>query len=241
MSSRSRTLTKLATLEAARTIYFVVVALAVREVLSRPFTETDFNTSLSDLAYSGYWLEFSGIVLIELGYLFSIIRFSHGISTLIGHERERIEKTNLPSAGRISSVSLLIVLMSIFLYLMSKFVPLGMNASFKFYFRWFLILGILMSASHLVLIFSSKIIRLPAGDLFKALMGVTETVEGYQSNTAYHWIRGDARLVIVCLILLFINEFDVIFALWGLGPFFPVFDTQKIRPYCFVASGLILF
>jgi hypothetical protein len=180
MSSKAKVTSKLATIEAARAIYFIVVGLAIKEslvVLASPVSEDRQNLPLWELLFVGS------------GYLITAIRFSHGIAMLRGHEEEKIKTTNLPSSKRISLISLFIVLLAISLYLMS------MNLSS---FPGYLLFTLAVLVTDLFLIVFSRIIRKP----FRLKKGWRETTSGYQARAALQWILSDIILIILCLVTL---------------------------------------
>src|ERR1044072_2702249 len=219
MSSRSRTVTKLSTLEASRAIYFIVIGLAVKDSLSKIYDNRaslfpaalfgDFS-HLSDFLLREFWhpatfLPLIGLAAILLGYIFTVIRFSHKVSILVGHEKERLETTTLPSALRISGFSLFIVSLAIALYLMSAFLPLKTDDADLFLsnFRLFLGLTIFMLLTDLVLIYSSRMLRLGIYHTPKRIvLGNYDTLDGYQSKAALQWIRSNAVLLVFFIGLL---------------------------------------
>jgi hypothetical protein len=92
---------RLSTLDAARTVFFIVVGLAIKQSLGL-FAHT---WPSKDFPNAPQW-PVGARALIAAGYLATVIRFSHGVTLLYGHEKERVENSHLPSASKISLLSL---------------------------------------------------------------------------------------------------------------------------------------
>lgn len=196
MSSRTKNISKLATIEAARGIFFIVVGLAIKESLTQVASKCDGCWNSIQAISDSKWL---CLIIVSFGYLLTAVRFSHGISLLIGHEKSRLEETSLPSSRRISLGSVLIVLVSILLYLM---------ANSLFDLNHYIFSTILMLGAHLILVISTGVIRKPFSRIFQPIRLWKETTEGYQAHTAFMWILADFILIFVAIIGFFVVNFS---------------------------------
>src|SRR5437667_12354525 len=115
MSHLRKRASKLATLDAARTVYFIIVGLAIKQSLGL-FSHEWPSSTIRDAP--AYWTFFDRL-LVGLGYLVTVLRFSHGVSQLHGYEKERIETSGLPSSARVLGLSAFLVLLGIIFYLMA--------------------------------------------------------------------------------------------------------------------------
>ena len=186
MSVQSRLTSKLSTLEAARAIYFIIAGLAIRQSLGIFAHNWNQNFASSDISWWG-WDE---RLLVGIGYLVTVIRFSHGISLLHGHEKERVENSTLPSSGRISLLALFLVLTAIFLYLMADNIVR---------FQVYVILTAIVLLTDLAYILASGVVRYP---LIRPIRVWKETTDGYPARAALQWMSSDILLLLVCASLL---------------------------------------
>ncbi|HKP36565.1 MAG TPA: hypothetical protein VJT71_06875, partial [Pyrinomonadaceae bacterium] len=189
MSIQTRLTSKLSTLEAARAIYFIIAGLAIRQSLVI-FTHNwnkDAATSGIDISWWGWYER----LLVGIGYLITVIRFSHGISLLHGHEKERVEKTTLPSSGRIYLLSLFLVLMAIFLYLMADNIV---------QFPVYVALTAIVLFLDLAYILVSGVVRYP---LIRPIRVWNHTTDGYPARAALQWMISDILLLVACGLLFF--------------------------------------
>lgn len=142
MTHRSSLISKLSTLDAAQRIFFIVVALGIRESLAL------LNNPSSEIvgAYVfNLWRWLTGF-----GYLTTALRFSHGVSLLYGHETERVKNSMLPSPSRVFWLAAFMLTLSILLYLMAANI---LNA------RGYLLFTILMLIVDLLYILASGVVR----------------------------------------------------------------------------------
>lgn len=149
MSHLSKITSKLSTLDAARAIYFIVVGLAIKQSLvlfSHDWPPQNIKTPFA-------WWSWFDRSLVGIGYLFTVLRYSHGVSLLHAFEKERIETSTLPSATRVFWLSVFLTLLAIFLFLMADNLPSS--------FHTFLIFTALMIIVDLLYIFLSGVIKKP--------------------------------------------------------------------------------
>lgn len=177
----SRLISRVSTLEAARTVFFIVVGLAIKQSLGL-FGHT---WPSKDFPVAPNW-PFWARTIIAAGYLVTVIRFSHGVTLLYGHEKQRIENSNLPSASKISQLSLFLVLLAIPLFLMADNI-----IETDSYIFWTAI----MLAADFVYVLRSGVVRYPLKRFFKI---IKETDRGYAAHAAFWWMATDAALFIAC-------------------------------------------
>ncbi len=169
------------TLEAARTVYFIVVGLAIKQSLGL-FSHTWPSKDFPNAPDWNFWVR----ATIALGYLVTVIRFSHGVTLLFGHEKERIENSNLPSATKISELSLFLVLLAVPLFLMADNI-----IELDSYIFW----SAALLAVDFAYVLRSKVVRHP----FKRILRIlNETDRGYAAHAAIWWMATDAALFVVC-------------------------------------------
>src|SRR5262249_20297873 len=105
---------KIATLDAARTIFFIVVGLAIKQSLG--LFAHDWPTVQPN---APAWWKWNVRALVGVGYIATALRYSHGISQLYGYEKDQIENSGLPSSSRVLGLSLFLALLGILFYLMA--------------------------------------------------------------------------------------------------------------------------
>lgn len=178
----SRIISKLSTLDAARTVFFIIVGLAIKQSLGL-LGHTWPSKDLPDApAQWDIWTR----AFIGLGYLCTVIRFSHGVTLLYGYEKERIESSSLPSASKVSMLSLFLVLLAIPLLLMAD--NIGQLESYIFWTA--VMLGV-----DLLYIWQSNVVRMPLRRLRKLR---SNTEGGTAPRAALWWMLTDVLLLIIC-------------------------------------------
>jgi hypothetical protein len=179
----SRLVSRVSTVEAARTVFFIVVGLAIKQSLGL-FAHSWPSKDFPNAPTWPFWAR----AIIAAGYLVTVIRFSHGVTLLYGHEKERIENSSLPSATKISQLSLFLVLLAIPLFLMADNI-IETNS----YIFWTAI----MVALDIVYILKSDVVRQPLRRIFRILR---ETDRGYAAHAAFWWMVTDSALFVACLL-----------------------------------------
>lgn len=177
----ARLVSRLSTLDAARAVFFIVVGLAIKQsliLLGHAWPPKDFLTA----PMWPFWAR----AIIATGYLVTVIRFSHGVTLLYGHEKDRIENSRLPSASKISELSLFLVLLAIPLFLMADNV-IETNS----YIFWTAVLLV----ADFVYVLRSGVVRHPLKRVFRLLR---ETDRGYAAHAAFWWMATDLALLIAC-------------------------------------------
>ncbi|MET0752112.1 MAG: hypothetical protein ABWZ66_02010 [Pyrinomonadaceae bacterium] len=191
MSFKSKLTSKLATLEAARTIFFIVVGLGIKESLGI------FSLSSSIRPTNWHWITF---FIVGAGYLFTAIRFIHGVSMYHGHEKWRLENSNLPSSKRILTSAFFIILMAVSLYLMA------INIT---NFQRYVCFTATMLLVDLCLIHFTEAISNTFS--FETLFrGWERTTDGYHARAALQWLWSD-------IILLILANFLMVYSYNGFG------------------------
>ncbi len=176
----SKIISRVSTLDAARTVFFIVVGLAIKQSLGL------FSHAWPGLAGAPAW-PFLVRSVIGVGYLVTVLRFSHGVTLLYGHEKERIEQSGIPSASKISELSLFLVLLAVPLFLMADNIT-----EFQSYVFW----AALMLAMDALYVWRSNVIRQPLRRIFRVLK---ETDHGYAAHAALWWMATDLILFAACL------------------------------------------
>lgn len=188
MNIRNKIVSKLSTIDAGRTIFFIVAGLGIKESLTlfSPVGRPEWGGTTR--------------LIIVAGYLITTVRFSHAAAMICGNEHERIKKTNLPTSRRIAGFSLLLILSSIYLFLMAVNIT-----EFKRYSRHFLFFIIV----NTVMLWISKTVANPLN--WRPHMGISDrsrikqilinllvplrmykrqkqTADGYLSRSVMNWI-----------------------------------------------------
>jgi hypothetical protein len=184
LSQRSRTIAKLSTLDAAKVIYFIIVGLAIRESLAllSPFQNDPTNAG-------GYGL--GERILVGLGFVVTALRFSHGVSILCGYEKERVEKSTIPSPTKIFLLYLFLAGLAILLFLMADNIH---------HARTFMVFTLLTFSLDLFYIWVSGVVRNP----MRVIRRWGETAQGFLPHAALEWIVSDAVLIVVLIVLLLV-------------------------------------
>ncbi len=188
MSFKNKLTSRLATLEAARAIFFMVVALGIKESLGK------FSSKETNFANMNRWEVFF-FSLFDLAYLLTAIRFTHGVSMLHGHEKLRLESSNLPSSLKLSTLALFTFLLAISLYLMA------LNITD---FQYFLIFSAATLLINLLLISYSESITEPLR-LKTLLYWRRNTKDGFLPRTSLRWILINIILLAIVIILFAYN------------------------------------
>jgi nucleoside 2-deoxyribosyltransferase len=155
---------KLATLDAARELYFILVALAVLKSLEFSLLEVSSpHMPLKDW-FRLHWRDptlFAPIAM-EFAFLFTLLRFSHGVSQLLASEKDSVESSGLPSSFRNLTLFMFLSVLGIL------FVLMGSNiADFPEFVFWLvIILGI-----DFIYVASSKVVRAPLRSLLRWIPG----------------------------------------------------------------------
>jgi hypothetical protein len=213
-----RIISKVSTLDAARTIFFIVVGLAIKQSLGL-FGHTWPSRELSDAPPEWGLLV---RVIICLGYLCTVIRYSHGVTLLYGHEKERIENQRLPSASKVSALSLFLVLLAIPFFLMADNIG---------NLRAYVICTGCMLAIDLLYIWRSEIVRAPLRRLRlqRIRQRRSDTERGTGPHAALWWMASDVMLIGVCIAFLIRT------------PLGSALDPYPAAPYLLFSGWLILF
>ncbi|MFL6213313.1 MAG: hypothetical protein ACJ74J_05400 [Blastocatellia bacterium] len=183
MSHQVKNVSKLSTLDAARSIYFIIVGLAIKQSLvlfGHSWPPQSVETIFA-------WWSLPDRLLVGAGYLFTTLRYTHGISSLYAYEKERIESSSLPSATRVFWLSVFLTSLGILFFLMADTIM----ASFRTYLL-FTSMMLIMDGSYILL---SGVVRSP----FNIFMRWKETVNGYAARATLQWIVSDVILLITCL------------------------------------------
>jgi nucleoside 2-deoxyribosyltransferase len=202
MSHLRKRNSKIATLEAARTIFFIVVGLAIRQSLglfAHDWSLTSTNAPV--------WWTWDIRLLVGVGYITTALRYSHGISQLYGYERDQIETSGLPSSSRILGLSLFLSLLGILFYLMADNITR---------FSWFVVWTGLMLGVDFIYIAMSQVVRNPwvrlirwlPARIFSAIRkkenSWVDTVPGYAADAALEWMTSDVVMLGICLMFLLV-------------------------------------
>src|SRR5947209_1238730 len=115
MSYQRKRSSKLATLDAARTIFFIIVGLAIAQSLGL-FAHDWPPWTMRNPPEGWNW---SGRFLIGFGYLVTVLRFSHGVSQLCEVEKDAILGSRPPSSARSLMLYFFLSLLGILFYLMA--------------------------------------------------------------------------------------------------------------------------
>src|ERR1041385_1937325 len=205
---------KIATLDAARTIFFIIVGLAIKESLA--LFAHDWRAVKTK---SPKWWTWDIRALVGIGYIWTALRYSHGVSQLYGYEKDQIEKSGLPSSSRVLGLSLFLALLGILLFLMADNITR---------FKWFVIWTSLMLVVDFVYISLSQVVRNPMRRLvrwapariFSALRkkenSWTDTTPGYAADAALEWMMSDLVMLGFCFLFLFVlnkNPHERLFAI----------------------------
>lgn len=186
MSYRAKITSKLSSLDAARAIYFIVVGLAIKQSLllfGHGWPPQNVTTAFD-------WWRWSDRLLVGAGYLFTVLRYTHGVSSLYAYEKERIEKSSLPSAVRVFWLSVFLTILGILFFLMADNIAAGFLTYLRFTF--------LMLTVDFLYIALSGVVRSPY-NFFKRWK---ETVKGYAARAALQWMASDVILLILCIVLM---------------------------------------
>jgi len=190
MADRSKVIAKLSTLDAAQRIFFIVAALGIRQSLVFLGHDNSSNSSNDTI------VKFSNLelVVIGFGYLTTALRFSHGVSLLYGHEKERVDNSTLPSSSRVFLLAIFMVTLAILLYLM---------AASMLDFRTYLIFTLIMLVVDFVYILLSGVVRGVPYRLLTFWIVWKETQSAYPARAALQWIVSDIVLMAITGVLLF--------------------------------------
>jgi hypothetical protein len=194
----SKLTSRTSTLEAARTVYFIVIGLAIKQSLGL-FGHVWPSRDIPSAPPWPFWAR----VIVGTGYLVTVIRFSHGITLLYGHEKEQIENSSLPSASKISELSLFLILLAIPLFLMADNIT-----NLQAYAVW----TALMLAADFIYAWRSKVVRVPLRRIFRVLK---ETDNGYAAHAAFWWMATDAALFLACCSFFIKSSFGTWLAMYS--------------------------
>lgn len=185
MSSLTKQTSKLSTLDAASKIYFIIAGLAIKQSLGL------FSKDWQEKHTQGMPVHW-GWFLIITGYLATILRYSHGISLLHGHELDRIRNSTLASAAKVTLLSLFMVLMGTFFFLMADSV-----AEFEHYLFW----TVVVLFTDLMYIIINGVAR---DYLYRPFRAWKETIPGYAAHAALHWIASDIIVILLCVLFYYL-------------------------------------
>jgi hypothetical protein len=218
MEHKRRNIDKLSTLDAAQRIYFILAALAIRESFFPGSMLSPPNPTFVGLAK----------LSMTVGYLVTLVRFSHGISLLHGSVKAKVEQSQLPTAGGVAVISVFLVSLGIFLFLMADSI-----ASLSLCLLWFLFL--LALDFILVLKISRFASKNEWGNIFYPRRKVKElrkrTITPHMPAVALQWLASDFWLAVVSIIFLIWDNFPG-------GSFVAGFES--FRPLRYLAFGLVL-
>lgn len=181
----SKLVSRVSTIDAARAVFFIIIGFAIKQSLAL-FSHTWPPKDFPDAPQWPGWVRWT----IAIGYLVTVIRFSHGVILLWGHEKERIENSNPPAPSKISLLALFLVLLAIPLFLMADNI-----VATESYLFW---MAVLMVADY-VYILQSGVVRRPLKRMFKVFR---ETDRGYAAHAAFWWMINDAILFLACVLFL---------------------------------------
>jgi nucleoside 2-deoxyribosyltransferase len=202
MSHLRKRSSKIATLEAARTIFFIIVGLAIRQSLGLFAHDWSPNSTNGPIWWT--WVDRS---LLGFGFVATALRYSHGVSQLYGYERDQVETSGLPSSSRILGLSLFLALLGILFYLMADNITR---------FSWFVVWTGLMLFVDFIYIALSQVVRNPLKRLIRWLPARifaairrkgnswSETVPGYAADAALEWMTSDVVIIGLCLLFLLV-------------------------------------
>lgn len=188
----TRLVSRISTLDAARAVYFIVIGLAIQRSLGLLTHVWPPNQTPNSPNWP-LWAR----AIIAAGYLVTVIRFSHGVTLLYGHEKQRIESSTLPSASSISLLSLFLVLLAIPFFLMADSIT-----ETDWYISWTAI----MLGVDFVYILISGVVRQPLRRIFKILK---ETESGFAAHAAFWWLATDVFLFIACGLFLVVGPTQI--------------------------------
>lgn len=181
----SKLVSRVSTIDAARAVFFIIVGFAIKQSLGL-FSHTWPPKDFPDAPLWAGWVRW----FVAIGYLVTVIRFSHGVILLWGHEKERIEKSNLPAPSKISLLAVFLVLLAISLFLMADNI-----VATESYIFWTAALVI----ADFVYILQSGVVRRPLRRFFRLFR---ETDRGYAAHAAFWWMINDAILLLACVLFL---------------------------------------
>src|SRR5690349_931786 len=218
MEHKRRNIDKLATLDAAQRIYFILAALAIRESF---FPGDILGTPTETVVGLAKWS-------MTIGYLFTLVRFSHGISLLHGSVKAKVEQSQLPTAGGVALLSVFLVSFGIFLFLIADSIA-SLPA-----FLWCLL--ILLAVDFILIL---KVSRFASknewGNIFFPGRKIKElrrrTIKPHMPTVALQWLSSDFWLAVVCIGFLFWDKF-------ANRSFVDGFTS--LRPFRYFTFGLVL-
>jgi hypothetical protein len=188
MSAQKKQTFKLSTLDGAQRIYYIVAGLAIRESLSVLGGGT---ASTASQAFAGIPHFTLARWIVGLGYLTTVLRFSHGIALLHGYETERVKSSAFPSAssGRLLTLALFMAVLSILLYLMAVNI---------FDLRRYLLLALAVLVLDLLYVLRSGVVRGISRGVFRLWR---ETQSGFPARAAVQWVFSDISLCVITILL----------------------------------------
>jgi len=108
MEHKRRNTAKLATLDAASKMYFILAALAIRQAF---FPSSNISSPGNELQAAGILAK----LFLVGGYILTVMRFSHGISLLHGKVKASVEQSELHTAFRVAWISFFLVSLGVVL------------------------------------------------------------------------------------------------------------------------------
>jgi nucleoside 2-deoxyribosyltransferase len=167
-------------MEAARELYFIVVALAILKSLEFSF----HGLSSHEVSLQDWFLLFRTDqtllprIAMEFAFLFTVLRFSHGVSHLLAFEKHSVESSGPPSSLRILMLFMFLSVLGVLFYLMAC----NITDFPEFVFWLSVILGI-----DFVYVAFSKVVRAPLRGLIWWIPGRLSLLSDYMGERVWIW------------------------------------------------------
>jgi hypothetical protein len=135
-------------------------------------------------------------LIIGLGYLTTVLRFSHGVALLHGYETERVKSSAVPSSspGRLYTLALFMSVLSILLYLMAVNI---------FHVRVYLGFAMAIFILDFIYILRSGVVRGVSRRPFRLWK---DTVPSSPARAAVQWLLSDIALCAISVALWFCSS-----------------------------------
>lgn len=240
MEHKRRNIDKLATLDAAQRMYFILAALAIRQSLFPSSIIAGVGDAFRNWGVVAKWS-------MIIGFLVTVIRFSHGISLLHGSVKASVEQSQLPTAGKVALISAFLVSLGVTLLIIGDNIT-----SFGIYVGGFVFL---LSVDFVLI---QRMLRVPLSQIdfekrkardrrtkawpfgllftpFRRNVKVTQVKkdreETYFLGAAVQWLSSDVLLSVVCVIFIIWEAFATHYVPTGLA---------SLRPFRFLSFGITL-
>jgi len=175
---------KIASLEAARALYFIMAGLSVREALLFALG----TSQMRDPAITA-WIRWT----VAGGYLSTLFRYSHGIAVVYETEKQSTRTSTSPSLKRVEWMFVAFSLEAAFFFLMAN------NLSRPFELVLF---TLLMFAADIMYVAASKAIRGPLWERILPLMRLRTTGDGFPARAHVVWALTDWALGLLIAVTL---------------------------------------